>query len=108
MFLEDKRIELLEKPVIIFTPKSLLRNKNAVSEIKDFTTGSWFHRVLPDPGIFSKSQKIDRVVLCSGKVFYDLIKEREQKNIKNIKLVRIEQLYPFPNRCRIKRIKSIQ
>ncbi len=93
------------KPVIIFTPKSLLRNKNAVSEIKDFTTGSWFHRVLPDPGIFSKSQKIDRVVLCSGKVFYDLIKEREKKNIKNIKLIRIEQLYPFPTDAVLRELK---
>ena len=93
------------KPVIIFTPKSLLRNKNAVSEIKDFTSGSWFHRVLPDPGIFSKSQKIDRVVLCSGKVFYDLIKEREKKNIKNIKLIRIEQLYPFPTDAVLRELK---
>ena len=94
------------KPVIIFTPKSLLRNNNAVSDIKDFTTGSWFHRVLPDPGSISKSQKIARVVLCSGKVFYDLIKEREQNNIKNIKLVRIEQLYPFPTDAVIRELKD--
>ena len=94
------------KPVIIFTPKSLLRNNNAVSDIKDFTTGSWFHRVLPDPGSISKSQKIARVVLCSGKVFYDLIKEREQNNIKNVKLVRIEQLYPFPTDAVIRELKD--
>ena len=54
---------------------------------------------------FSKSQKIDRVVLCSGKVFYDLIKEREKKNIKNIKLIRIEQLYPFPTDAVLRELK---
>ncbi len=94
------------KPVIIFAPKSLLRNKNAVSKIHDFTTGSWFHRVLPDPVKISKSNKIDRVVLCSGKIFYDLIKERENRKLKNIKLVRIEQLYPFPKDAVIRELKG--
>ena len=93
------------KPVIIFTPKSLLRNKNAVSRVDDFISGSWFHRVLPDPITTSKSQKIDRVVLCSGKVFYDLIKTREDRKIKNIKLIRIEQLYPFPNDAVLRELK---
>ena len=94
------------KPVIIFTPKSLLRNKNAVSSIDDFITGSWFHRVLPDPIKTPKSQKIDRVVLCSGKVFYDLIKAREAKKIKNVKLIRIEQLYPFPTDAVLRELKN--
>ena len=96
------------KPVIIFAPKSLLRNKNAVSNINDFTTGSWFHRVLPDPANISKPNKIERVVICSGKVFYDLIKERENRKLKNIKLVRIEQLYPFPKDAVIRELKNFK
>ena len=96
------------KPVIIFAPKSLLRNKNAVSNINDFTTGSWFHRVLPDPANIAKHNKIERVVICSGKVFYDLIKERENRKLKNIKLVRIEQLYPFPKDAVIRELKNFK
>jgi len=96
------------KPVIIFAPKSLLRNKNAVSNINDFTTGSWFHRVLPDPANIAKPNKIERVVICSGKVFYDLIKERENRKLKNIKLVRIEQLYPFPKDAVIRELKNFK
>ena len=96
------------KPVIIFAPKSLLRNKNAVSNINDFTTGSWFHRVLPDPANIAKPNKIERVVICSGKVFYDLIKERENRKLKNIKFVRIEQLYPFPKDAVIRELKNFK
>jgi 2-oxoglutarate dehydrogenase E1 component len=94
------------KPVIIFTPKSLLRNKNAVSEISDMVTGSWFHRVLPDPKKIFKKNKVDRVILCSGKIFYDLIKVREEKGLSNIRLIRIEQLYPFPEDAVIRELKS--
>ena len=94
------------KPVIIFTPKSLLRNKHAVSEISDMIEGSWFHRVLPDPKKLSKNDKVDRVVLCSGKIFYDLIKTREEKGLSNIRLIRIEQLYPFPEDAVIRELKS--
>ena len=94
------------KPVIIFTPKSLLRNKNTVSEISDMVTGSWFHRVLPDPKNLLKTNKVDRVILCSGKIFYDLIKVREEKGLSNIRLIRIEQLYPFPEDAVIRELKS--
>ncbi len=94
------------KPVIIFTPKSLLRNKHAVSEISDMIEGSWFHRVLPDPKKLSNNDKVDRVVLCSGKIFYDLIKTREEKGLSNIRLIRIEQLYPFPEDAVIRELKS--
>ena len=96
------------KPVIIFTPKSLLRNKHAVSEISDMTEGSWFHRVLPDPKILLKNDKLVRVVLCSGKIFYDLIKIREEKELTNIRLIRIEQLYPFPEDAVIRELKNFK
>ena len=94
------------KPVIIFTPKSLLRNKNAVSKISDMTEGSWFHRVLPDPKKISKQDKIDRIVLCTGKIFYDLIKEREEKELTNTRIIRVEQLYPFPEDAVIRELKN--
>ncbi|PPR16892.1 MAG: 2-oxoglutarate dehydrogenase E1 component [Alphaproteobacteria bacterium MarineAlpha9_Bin3] len=94
------------KPVIIFTPKSLLRNKNAVSKISDITSGSWFHRVLPDPKKLLKKDKVDRVVLCSGKVFYDLVKMREENKLLNIRIIRIEQLYPFPEDAVLRELKN--
>ena len=94
------------KPVIIFTPKSLLRNKNAVSKISDFTSGSWFHRVLPDPKKSLQKHKVKRVVLCSGKVFYDLVKMREEEKLFNVRLIRVEQLYPFPEDAVVRELKN--
>ena len=94
------------KPVIIFTPKSLLRNKNAVSKISDFTSGSWFHRVLPDPKKSLQKHKVKRVVLCSGKVFYDLVKVREEEKLFNVRLIRVEQLYPFPEDAVVRELKN--
>ncbi|MAW58331.1 MAG: 2-oxoglutarate dehydrogenase E1 component, partial [Alphaproteobacteria bacterium] len=94
------------KPLIIFTPKSLLRNKNAVSKISDITSGSWFHRVLPDPKKSLKKDNVKRVVLCSGKVFYDLVKLREEKKLTNVRLIRIEQLYPFPEDAVVRELKN--
>ncbi len=91
------------KPLVIMTPKSLLRNKMAVSNKKDFLEGSSFHRVLWDDaqlGISSinlvDDDNIKKVVICSGKVYFDLLQERETRGIKNIYLLRIEQFYPFP------------
>jgi 2-oxoglutarate dehydrogenase E1 component len=86
------------KPLIVFTPKVLLRHKLAVSSIADFTSGT-FQPVLADPGI--KGQPLDangvkRVLLCSGKVFYDLLEAREQRGLTDVAIVRIEQLYPLP------------
>ena len=94
------------KPVIIFTPKSLLRNKNAVSKISDFISGSWFHRVLPDPKKSLQKDKVKRVVLCSGKVFYDLVKMREEEKLFNVRLIRVEQLYPFPEDAVVRELKN--
>ncbi|MDX2265103.1 MAG: 2-oxoglutarate dehydrogenase E1 component [Hyphomicrobiales bacterium] len=95
------------KPLIIMTPKSLLRHKRVISDLEDFGSGSTFHRVLWDMAENGKAEKvklkpdaeIKRVVLCSGKVYYDLFEEREQRGNDNIYLMRVEQLYPFPARA---------
>ncbi|BBK34162.1 2-oxoglutarate dehydrogenase E1 component [Stella humosa] len=90
------------KPLIVMTPKSLLRHKRAVSKLAEFGPGSSFHRVLwddADGGLSNKlvaDAKIRRVVLCSGKVYYDLLEARETKGIDDVYLMRVEQLYPFP------------
>jgi 2-oxoglutarate dehydrogenase E1 component len=95
------------KPLVLMTPKSLLRHKLAVSKLKDFARGSSFHRVLwddaelgTDYGLSATAlvpdDKIKRVVLCSGKLYYDLLEERDARGIDDIYLMRIEQFYPFP------------
>jgi len=92
------------KPLVLMTPKSLLRHKKCVSTLEELGPGSSFHRVLWDdaeyrPGSTVKlvsDTKIKRVVLCSGKVYYDLLEEREKRGIDNIYLLRVEQFYPFP------------
>jgi len=97
------------KPLILMTPKSLLRHKRVQSRIEDFGPGSTFHRVLWDDGDKGENgakklvsdDGIKRVVLCSGKVYFDLLEEREQRGIDDIYLMRIEQLYPFPARALI-------
>jgi 2-oxoglutarate dehydrogenase E1 component len=91
------------KPLVLMTPKSLLRHKMAVSKREEFTTGSSFHRVLWDDAQYGNSatklvsdKKIKRVVICSGKVYFDLLEERDARRINNVYLLRIEQFYPFP------------
>ncbi|WP_170562740.1 2-oxoglutarate dehydrogenase E1 component [Ruegeria atlantica] len=91
------------KPLILVTPKSLLRHKMAVSKAEEFTTGSSFHRVLWDDAQQGNSEtkllkddKVKRVVMCSGKVYYDLLEERDARGIDDVYLMRIEQFYPFP------------
>jgi len=93
----------IRKPLILMTPKSLLRHKRAVSTMADMATGSSFHRLLWDDAEKAsekiklvKDDKIRRVVLCTGKVYYDLYEEREQRGIDDVYLLRTEQLYPFP------------
>jgi 2-oxoglutarate dehydrogenase E1 component len=97
------------KPLILMTPKSLLRHKRAVSTLPEMSGESAFHRLLWDdaqqlPGQaikLTKDSKIRRVVLCSGKVYYDLYEEREKRGINDIYLLRVEQLYPFPAKALI-------
>lgn len=94
----------IRKPLIMMTPKSLLRHKRAVSRLDELGRDTTFHRILyddaqmlPDEKIKLKpDDKIRRVVLCSGKVYYDLYEEREKREIDDIYLMRVEQLYPVP------------
>ncbi|MBL4595947.1 MAG: 2-oxoglutarate dehydrogenase E1 component [Robiginitomaculum sp.] len=93
------------KPLILMTPKSLLRHKRCVSDLSDMNARSSFHRVLWDDAqipsrkakiTLQSDEKIRRVVLCSGKVYYDLFEAREQRGIDDVYLLRVEQLYPVP------------
>jgi 2-oxoglutarate dehydrogenase E1 component len=91
------------KPLILMTPKSLLRHKRCTSRLEDIAEGTHFHRVLPDDaqrptdGVkLVRDDRIRRVVLCTGKVYYDLYEEREKRGIDDVYLLRVEQLYPFP------------
>ena len=94
------------KPLILMTPKSLLRHKRAVSTLSEMGAGSCFHRLLWDdaeaPGPkkttikLAPDDKIRRVVLCTGKVYYDLLEDREKRGVDDVYLLRLEQLYPFP------------
>ncbi len=84
------------KPLVVMTPKSLLRHKLAVSTLADMGPGTSFHRVLPDAATADRAKAVKRAVLCSGKVYYDLLEAREARGLKDVALLRLEQLYPFP------------
>jgi 2-oxoglutarate dehydrogenase E1 component len=84
------------KPLVIMTPKSLLRHKLAVSSLPQMSTGSRFKRVIPETEQLVADDKVKRVILCSGKVYYDLFEERARRGIDDVAIVRIEQLYPWP------------
>ncbi|ACO79143.1 2-oxoglutarate dehydrogenase E1 component [Azotobacter vinelandii CA] len=87
-------IRPLRKPLVALTPKSLLRHKSAISTLEDLALGS-FHPVLPEVDSLDP-KKVERLVLCSGKVYYDLLDKRHAEGREDIAIVRIEQLYPFP------------
>ncbi|MGN8275996.1 2-oxoglutarate dehydrogenase E1 component [Pseudomonas sp. SMV71] len=87
-------IRPLRKPLVVLTPKSLLRHKLAVSTLEDLADGS-FQTVIPEIDALDPS-KVERIVLCSGKVYYDLLEKRRAEGREDIAIVRIEQLYPFP------------
>ena len=84
------------KPLIIMTPKSLLRHKRCVSSLTSFGPGSGFHRVLYCDDVPSDPKDAKQVVLCSGKIYYELYEEREKRGAKEVHFLRLEQLYPFP------------
>jgi 2-oxoglutarate dehydrogenase E1 component len=86
------------KPLIVMTPKSLLRHKLCTSRLSDMATGSFFRSVMPETDGLVADSDVRRVVLCSGKVYYDLYAARAERGIRDIALVRIEQIYPFPAR----------
>jgi 2-oxoglutarate dehydrogenase E1 component len=94
------------KPLIIMTPKSLLRHKMAVSKVEDFLDQSHFMRILSDPWA-PADKDVKRLVLCSGKVAYDLMEARNTAGDKNTAIVRIEQLYPFPSEPLVARLKRM-
>ena len=103
------------KPLILMTPKSLLRHRLAISDTEDFTTGSSFHRVLWDDAQKGHSdtklaadKKIRRVVMCSGKVYFDLLEERDTRGINDIYLMRVEQFYPFPALSLVKELERFK
>jgi len=92
--LRRQMIRPLRRPLIVMTPKSLLRHKLAVSPVRELSEGA-FQPVLADADITHCSQ-VDRVILCSGKVYFDLVEERSRRGQANTAIIRIEQLYPFP------------
>jgi len=104
------------KPLILMTPKSLLRHKRAVSRLDEMGSGRTFHRLLWDDAQFRKGEKtvlvpdeeIRRVILCSGKVYFDLYEEREKRGIKDIYLLRVEQLYPFPIKALVQELSRFK
>ena len=95
--LRRQMVRDLRKPLIIFTPKSLLRNKDATSPVSEFTKGG-FQTVIPENKAL-KADKVKRVLVCSGKVYYDLVKKREELGADDVAILRAEQLYPFPHKA---------
>jgi 2-oxoglutarate dehydrogenase E1 component len=106
----------IRKPLILMTPKSLLRHKRAVSRLDEMGSGTTFHRLLwddaqmlPDEKIkLVPDDKIRRVVLCSGKVYYDLYEEREKRGIDDVYILRVEQLYPVPLKALVQELSRFK
>jgi len=97
------------KPLIQMSPKSLLRHRKCVSKLDEFAHGTSFHRLLWDDAQFegrlAPDNQIRRVVLCSGKVYFDLEEERDKREIKDVYILRLEQLYPFPRKVLVEELK---
>jgi len=106
----------IRKPLILMTPKSLLRHKRAVSRLEEMAAGTTFHRLLWDDAQMLLGEKITllpddkirRVVLCTGKVYYDLYEEREKRGIEDVYLLRVEQLYPFPSKALVQELSRFK
>ncbi|HMY99366.1 MAG TPA: 2-oxoglutarate dehydrogenase E1 component, partial [Burkholderiaceae bacterium] len=96
--LRRQMIRSLRKPLVIFTPKSLLRNKDATSPLFEFTKND-FRTVIGELKAEIDPAKVKRVIACSGKVYYDLVKKREEKKAGDVAVIRVEQLYPFPHKA---------
>lgn len=86
------------KPLVIATPKNLLRDRRCTSTLEEMGEGSRFHRVYKetDPAILNNPSNVKKILFCSGKIFYDLLEEREKRNLKEVAIIRVEQLAPFP------------
>ena len=96
--LRRQMIRLFRKPLVIFTPKSLLRNKDAGSPLSDLVKGS-FQTVIGEVDTSIDAKKVKRVLACSGKVYYDLVHARKERGASDIAIIRVEQLYPFPHKA---------
>ena len=98
--LRRQMVRPLRKPLVSMTPKSLLRNKDATSVLSEFTEGS-FQTLLgeKDEAVAQNAAKVKRVIACSGKVYYDLVKKRAEKEATDVAIIRVEQLYPFPHKA---------
>ena len=105
--LRRQMVRNLRKPLVIMTPKSLLRNKDATSPLSEFTKGA-FQTVIgeQDANIVKNAAKVKRVIACSGKVYYDLVKKRAEKELNDVAIIRVEQLYPFPHKAFAAEIKK--
>ena len=96
--LRRQMIRTFRKPLVIMTPKSLLRNKEAVSPLQDLARGG-FQTVIPDITADLDAKAVKKVVLCTGKVYYDLLIARRERELRDVALLRVEQLYPFPHKA---------
>ncbi len=96
--LRRQMVRLFRKPLVIFTPKSLLRARDATSPLSEFTHGE-FRTVIGAQRAEVEADKVKRVIACSGKVAYDLIRKREEKKAWDVAILRVEQLYPFPHKA---------
>jgi 2-oxoglutarate dehydrogenase E1 component len=96
--LRRQMIRLFRKPLIVATPKSLLRHKEAISDLSELAKGS-FHPVLGDVDESLDAKKVKRAVVCSGRVYYDLVAHRREAKLKDVAIIRIEQLYPFAHKA---------
>ncbi|WP_022979865.1 2-oxoglutarate dehydrogenase E1 component [Ideonella sp. B508-1] len=103
--LRRQMVRQFRKPLVIMTPKSLLRNKDATSPLSEFTKGE-FHTVISERNAEIDAAKVKRVIACSGKVYYDLVKKREEKKSHDVAILRVEQLYPFPHKAFAAEIKK--
>ena len=84
------------KPLVLFTPKSLLRHKLAVSSLAEFGPDTSFRYVIPEVDALVPEEKVQRVVICTGKVYYDLLQQRRDSKVQDVAILRLEQMYPFP------------
>jgi 2-oxoglutarate dehydrogenase E1 component len=103
--LRRQMIRLFRKPLVIFTPKSLLRNKDAGSPLSELVKGS-FQTVIGEVDAKLDPKKVKRVLACSGKVYYDLVNARKERGADDIAIIRVEQLYPFPHKAFAAELKS--
>ncbi len=98
-------VRLFRKPLVIFTPKSLLRHKGAVSDLSELARGQ-FETVISEVDKSIKPKDVKRIVACSGRVYYDLIAAREEKKHDDVAIIRLEQMYPFPHKAFAAEIKK--